>query len=272
MLHFPMSSSPTTSIRPPRHAISTHTRANLLFSVARHSLPATRHCLSFFPSFVFNSLRTLLQLGGRGRVGTNPKNQNSSYSALCSSISALLSPVFAALTKSSILRSLQVLCLPLLRKLPGCSASLPNLKPRSPRHALFRSPRRLYTRFLSSFNFQLSTLNLSLFPTLRLRCLIPLAAAPGKVTRSGELGAFVHGSVHADVDAFCVAAGAAGKYTIFSHSASRAYRPCVKSSIVFTTRAGWSMNVRWPALGITTIFDPAIFCCMARESEGSHSS
>jgi hypothetical protein len=267
-----MSSSPTTSIRPPRHAISTPTRASLLFSVARHASPATRHDFSIFPSFVFNSLLTLLQLGGRGRVGTNPKNQNSSYSALCSSISALLSPVLAALTESSILRSLQVLCLPLLRKLPGCSASLPNLKPRSPRHALLWSAQRLHTRFLSSFNFRLSTFNFLLFPPLRLARLIPLAAATGEVTGSRQLGAFVHRAIHADVDALHVAARAAGKYSIFSHSASPAYRPCTKSSTVFTTIAGWSIKVRWPALGITTIFEPAIFSCMARESEGSHSS
>src|SRR5271154_5518994 len=38
---------------------------------------------------------------------------------------ALLSPLFATLTESSILRSPQLLCLPLLRKLPGCPNSLP---------------------------------------------------------------------------------------------------------------------------------------------------
>jgi len=40
----------------------------------------------------------------------------------------LLSSLFATLTKSSILRSLQLLCLPLLRKLPGCASSLPILE------------------------------------------------------------------------------------------------------------------------------------------------
>src|SRR5277367_2257762 len=38
-----------------------------------------------------------------------------------------VTPLFATLTKSSILHSPQVLCLPLLRKLPGCASSLPRL-------------------------------------------------------------------------------------------------------------------------------------------------
>src|SRR5271163_371741 len=40
---------------------------------------------------------------------------------------SLLSPLLATLTESSILRRLQVLCLPLLRKHRGCHISLPGL-------------------------------------------------------------------------------------------------------------------------------------------------
>src|SRR5271163_994452 len=40
---------------------------------------------------------------------------------------ASASPLFATLTAPSILRIPQLLCLPLLRKLPGCPNSLPNL-------------------------------------------------------------------------------------------------------------------------------------------------
>jgi len=42
--------------------------------------------------------------------------------------SGSLTPLFATLTKSSILRSPQPLCLPLLRKLPGCPKTIPNVK------------------------------------------------------------------------------------------------------------------------------------------------
>src|SRR5271154_3720836 len=47
--------------------------------------------------------------------------------ALPSQKHASASPLFATLTAPSILRIPQVLCLPLLRKLPGCPNSLPNL-------------------------------------------------------------------------------------------------------------------------------------------------
>src|SRR5271170_5456938 len=119
MLYFLMSSSSTTPPRPPlRHNSAEKALSITLSGHQMHQNPV-------FPSFVFNSLRTLLQLGGRGRVGTDPKDQSSSYAVRSSNKSAPLSPVFATLTESSILRSPQVLCLPLLRKLPGCRASLP---------------------------------------------------------------------------------------------------------------------------------------------------
>ena|SRR5277367_4416534 len=48
--------------------------------------------------------------------------------ALPSQKHASASPLFATLTAPSILRIPQLLCLPLLRKLPGCPNSLPNLE------------------------------------------------------------------------------------------------------------------------------------------------
>ena len=45
-----------------------------------------------------------------------------------------------------------------------------------------------------------------------------------------------------------------------------------KSSTVLMNIAGWSTKVIWPLCGKMTSFDPAIFSCITRESDGSHSS
>ena len=54
-----------------------------------------------------------------------------------------LTPVLATLTRPSILRIPQVLCLPLLRKLPGCASTIPIVE--ITRYALFAT-------FLGSFS------------------------------------------------------------------------------------------------------------------------
>src|SRR5579864_5906488 len=50
------------------------------------------------------------------------------------------------------------------------------------------------------------------------------------------------------------------------------HRSCKKSSTVLMNRLGWSTKVMWPDCGTITSFDPAIFSCMVRESDGSDSS
>src|SRR5271163_2781690 len=238
MLYFLMSSSPTTPPRPPLLHNSAGKALSITFSGHQ------KHQGPLFSSFVFNSLRTLLQLGGRGRVGTDPDNKNSLYAASFSIFSAPLSPVFATLTESSILRSPQVLCLPLLRKLPGCRASLPILELGPPGHALPGSAPRFQSRPLPSFDFQLSTFNRPLALPLRFGRLVGLAPAAREVACLRQRGLFVHRAIHADVDALHVPAGAAGKYFVFSHSASPAYRPCTNLSTVFFTSSVWSPKGR----------------------------
>jgi hypothetical protein len=80
-----------------------------------------------------------------------------------------LSLLFATLTESSILRIPQPLCLPLLRKLPGCLKTIPNVEPLAQQSLCreFQLPAAvpLFSP-LFSFDFQLSTFN-PLFSILR---------------------------------------------------------------------------------------------------------
>jgi len=62
-----------------------------------------------------------------------------------------VTPFLATLTKSSILRIPQPLCLPLLRKLPGCQKTIPKVELPLRRHLV------LVFRTLSTFNFRPST-------------------------------------------------------------------------------------------------------------------
>jgi hypothetical protein len=105
MLCFLMSPSLTTSIRSP-----------LLYSSAKNAPPAPLFCHQehqnpLFPSFVFNGLRTILQLGGRGGMGTfadQPQLRFVSASNFVFPISSFVFPVLLTPLESSLPDKLRV--------------------------------------------------------------------------------------------------------------------------------------------------------------------
>ena len=94
--------------------------------------------ISQFPTLCFQSLAHSSAIRWGWGCASPLATRHSPLPRQERNLSTSVSPFLAILTKSSILRIPQLLCLPLLRKLPGCQNSLPNLEP-APRHPLCES-------------------------------------------------------------------------------------------------------------------------------------